>query len=75
MTSYGFSVVPNEETSKNQIVTFTYNGEMKAQQDFLSVFADDPTAEGAYWFGFYNETSDGTWYIVKSCDITIIEEG
>ena len=73
MTSYGFSVEPNAANPANQIITFTYNGTVKAQQDCLSVFADDPTAAGAYWFGFYNSTSDGTWYIVKSCDITVIE--
>lgn len=73
MTSYSFYVEPNATTPGNQIVSFLYNGTEKAQQDFLSVFADDATAAGAYWFGFYNETSDGTWYIVKSCDITPVE--
>ena len=73
MTSYSFYVEPNATAPANQIITFLYNGTQKAQQDFLSVFADDATAAGAYWFGFYNETSDGTWYIVKSCDITPVE--
>ena len=73
MTSYSFYVEPNATAPANQIITFLYNGTQKAQQDFLSVFADDATAAGAYWFGFYNETSDGTWYIVKSCGITPVE--
>lgn len=74
MTSYAFWVEPNTETPANHILTFLYNGTQKAQQDFLSVFADDLTASGKYWFGFYNTTSDDTWYVVKSCDITVVEE-
>lgn len=74
MTSYSFYVEPNATTPGNQIVSFLYNGTEKAQQDCLSVFAADATAAGAYWFGFYNETSDGTWYIVKSCGITPVED-
>ena len=74
MTSYSFYVEPNATTPGNQIVSFLYNGTEKAQQDCLSVFAADATAAGSYWFGFYNETSDGTWYIVKSCGITPVED-
>lgn len=73
MTQYTFSVEPNAETPANQILTFLYNGTEKAKQDCLSVFADDATAAGTYWFGFYNTTSDDTWYVIKSCDITPIE--
>lgn len=74
MTEYRFDVLPNTATPANHYLRFYYNGTMKAEQDFLSIFADDPTAEGNYWFGFYNTTTDGTWYIVKSCDITPIAE-
>jgi len=74
MASYSFYVEPNATTPGNQIVSFLYNGTEKAQQDCLSVFAADATAAGSYWFGFYNETSDGTWYIVKSCGITPVED-
>jgi len=74
MTSYSFYVEPNATTPGNQIVSFLYNGTEKAQQDCLSVFAADAAAAGSYWFGFYNETSDGTWYIVKSCGITPVED-
>lgn len=74
MTSYSFYVEPNATTPGNQIVSFLYNGTEKARQDCLSVFADDATAAGSYWFGFYNETSDGSWYIVKSCGITPVED-
>jgi hypothetical protein len=27
-----------------------------------------------YYFGFYSATSDGSWYVVKSADITVNEE-
>ena len=71
MTEYRFEVIPG--TAPNHLVKFWYNGEENTTLDYLSVFADDPTAEGKYWFGFYSATSDGSWYVIKSCDITEIE--
>lgn len=80
MTEYRFEVLPDGkvDTSYSNVkwhyVRFWYNGTLNTEMNFRSVFEDDPTAAGAYWFGFYNTTSDGTWYIVKSCDIDIIAE-
>ena len=74
MTQYRFDVLPNTDTPANHYIRFYYNGTLKAEQNYYSVFADKSDAAGNYWFGFYNSTSDGTWYIVKSCDITPIAE-
>ena len=74
MTEYRFDVLPDTENTAYHYLRFYYNGTQKAQQNYYSVFADDPSASGNYWFGFYNSTSDGTWYVVKSCDITPIAE-
>ena len=71
MTEYRFEILPG--TSPNHIGNFWYNGAVNTSVDNLSVFADDPSAEGKYWFGFYSATSDGSWYVIKTCDITVIE--
>ena len=73
MTTYEVDVEPSA-TAGHQLVTFLYNGVQRAQHDCLSVFADDAAAAGSYWFGFYNSTSDGTWYVVKTCEVISIAE-
>ena len=77
MTEYRFEVKNNITESEEDYpgvyrheVNFWYNGAVYATMTYRSVFADDPTAEGNYWFGFYNSTSDDTWYVVKTCDVT-----
>ncbi len=77
MNEYRFEVVNHLTESDEDYpgvyrhdVNFWYNGSVYASLTYRSVFADDKTAEGKYWFGFYNKTDDGTWYIVKSCDVT-----
>ena len=80
MTEYRFEVLPDGKVDPSysnvywHYVNFWYNGVLNTSVNYRSVFADDPTAEGAYWFGFYNTTSDGTWYVVNTCDITPIAE-
>ena len=76
MEEYRFEVVNNLTTSSDDYdgvyrhdVKFWYNGKVYASLTYRSVFADDPSAAGNYWFGFYNKTSDDTWYVVKSCDV------
>lgn len=76
MTEYRFEVLPNLVLDDGYTdmwlheVNFWYNGEKRTTMQGRSVFADDPTAGSYYWFGFYNSTSDDTWYIVKTCDVT-----
>jgi hypothetical protein len=38
-----------------------------------SVYTSDPETGGHYFIGYDSAGSDGTWYIIKSCDITFIE--
>ncbi|MBQ9185110.1 MAG: BACON domain-containing protein [Bacteroidales bacterium] len=81
MTEYRFEVVPDGTVDPSydnvfyHFVRFWYNGTLNTELNFRSVYEDDPTAAGAYWFGFYNTVTDGTWYVVKSCDITVYPEG
>ena len=74
MTEYRFDVLPDPNNTTYQILRFYYNGALLAEQSCLSVFCDAPEAAGPYWFGFYDNGGDDTWYIVKTCDITAIAE-
>ena len=80
MTEYRFEVLPEITPDGDydgvfwHVVNFWYNGTKNTTLNFRSVFVDDPTASGNYWFGFNNTTSDDTWYIIKSCDITVHSE-
>ena len=80
MTEYRFEVLPQFTDDpaipgvKWHVVNFWYNGTLNTTLNYCSVFADDASAAGAYWFGFSNITSDGTWYIVKTCDVTPLAE-
>lgn len=69
-----FTDDPDYPGVKWHVVNFWYNGTLNTTLNFRSVFADDASAAGAYWFGFSNSTSDGTWYIVKTCDVTPLAE-
>lgn len=76
MTEYRMDVRPDPANATYHFVEFYYNGTKKATLNYLSVFKDSPEAVGAYKFGFNSEgyTEDGTWYVVKTCDITPIAE-
>ena len=80
LKEYRFEVLPEITDDpdypgvKWHVVKFWYNGKLDTTLNFRSVFADDPTAAGPYWFGLHEAITDGTWYIVKSCDITILAE-
>lgn len=80
MTEYRFEVLPQLTEDPDypgvwwHVVNFWYNGKLNTTLNYRSVFADNPEAAGKYWFGFDKASSDGSWYIVKSCDITVINE-
>lgn len=55
-------------------MAFTFNGTLFAEQwvdDIFDVTSQDMSAP--YWFGFNASQSDDTWYIVKSCDVTLYD--
>ena len=72
MTSYGVNLVP-AETEGNMLFEFVYNGTVRGSQEGGSPFAGNEDAT-QYWFGFWNAATADTWYVVKSCDITVVEE-
>ena len=72
MTEYRMDFRPNEEAGKIDL-EFFYNGASKAKMTSKDPFAgNDATCH--YFFGCEDAASgSATWYVVKSCDVTIIE--
>lgn len=71
ITEYRMDFTPDEGKIK---LEFFYNGTSKASMSTKSVYADEADAVGHYFFGYDGSVSDGTWYIVKSMDYTVIAE-
>ena len=72
-----FVSAPNPSTDhpeRTLRMAFSFNGTVFAEQwvdDIFDVTSQDMAAP--YWFGFYESQTDETWYIVKSCDVTLYD--
>ena len=73
MTTYEYGLKPNAEDPKLLDMWFKVNGTEKKAHTGNNPFYYNPDVV-KYYFGFYSATSDGSWYVVKSCDITVNEE-
>ena len=73
MNTYEYGLKPNAEDPKLLDMWFNVDGAEKKSHTGNNPFYYNP-AEVNYYFGFYSATSDGTWYVVKSCDLTVNEE-
>ena len=74
MTEYRMDFRPNAEDPAKVDLEFFYNGSSMALMTSKSPFAGYPEAAAHYFFGCEDASAgSATWYIVKSCDVTIIE--
>ena len=74
MTTYEYGFKPNETDSKQLDMWFKVDGQEKKSHTGLNPFCYYEDTVVNYYFGFYNKTSDGSWYVVKSCDIQVNKE-
>ncbi len=74
MKTYRVDFAPDPENAANIRLEFFYNGESRANISSPSVYTSDPATGGHYFFGYESAKDDDTWYVVKSCDITILGE-
>ena len=74
MKTYRVDFAPDPENAANIRLEFFYNGESRANVSSPSVYTSDPATGGHYFFGYESAKDDDTWYVVKSCDITILGE-
>ena len=73
LKTYRVDFAPDAEVLGNIRLEFFYNGESRCVLSNPSVYKDDPETGGHYFIGYDSAGSDGTWYVIKSCDITFIE--
>ena len=73
MNTYEYGLKPNAEDPTQLDMWFKVDGTEKISHTGNNPFYYNP-AEVNYYFGFYSATSDGSWYVVKSCDLTVNEE-
>lgn len=84
MTEYRVDILPSASSTPHPVtgepvghlnLSFSYNGVLRsAVLDKPSIFAEDPTAAAHYWFGTYDSAGDTSYYVVKTCDVIIVEE-
>lgn len=72
MTTYEYGFKSNAEDPAQMDMWFKVDGTEKKTHTGGNPFFYDP-AEVSYYFGFYSTTSDGSNYVVKTCDITVNE--
>ena len=73
MTKYEFTVTPDAETEGNGKFIFTVNDTTIESHSWASPFAGTETVF-EWWFGFNGSVSDGSYYVIESCEITPIAE-
>lgn len=73
METYDYGFAPNATDPTKMDMFFKVNGSVKASHTGNNPFYYD-TGSSSYYFGFYGSTSDGTWYVVKTCDIELTTE-
>ena len=73
MSTYEYGLKPNAEAPTELDMWFKVDGTEKKSHTGHNPFYYNPDTV-KYYFGFYSTTSDGSRYVVKSCDITVNEE-
>lgn len=71
MDVYEYGFKPNESDASQLDMWFRIDGTEIKSHTGPNPFAADESADFTYFFGLYEAVSDGTWYVVKSCDITV----
>lgn len=74
MDTYHYKTAPQEADQSKWDMLFEINGVQKA----LASGGHNPyyydSGYAKYWFGFTSNTADGTYYVIKTCDVTSIVE-
>ena len=73
MDTYEYKIAVNAEDATKMDMAFVINGTQKAAHTGPNPFYYDQEGSASFYFGFNSVTSDGSWYVVKSCNITVNE--
>lgn len=74
MNIYEYGFKANEADASLLDMWFNIDGTEIKKHSGPNPFKADAAAYFNYFFGFYKTVSDGTWYVVKSCDLTVYED-
>lgn len=69
METYHYKTAPQAADETHWDMLFEINGSQIKSQSGYNPFYYNPGELSDYWFGFSSATTDGTWYIIKTCDI------
>ena len=72
MTTYEYGLKSNADDPAQMDMWFNVDGAEKKSHTGPNPFFYNPDGV-KYYFGFYGTTSDGSTYVVKTCDITVNE--
>lgn len=74
MSTYEFKINPNADDASNLDSYFGIDGSKVGGGVHPNAFYHDHDNDVNWYFGMYDASLDGTWYIIKTCDITVVEE-
>ena len=74
MEEYEYGFKTNEADATLLDMWFNVDGAEIQKHSGPNPFTADTDAYFTYYFGFYESVSDGTWYVVKTCDLTVYED-
>lgn len=74
METYEYGFYTNADDQTKMDMEFKINGTSLAKHTGPNPFYYDQETAVTYFFGFYSTTSDGTWYVINRCDLTVYEE-
>ncbi len=68
METYHYKIATNAADETKMDMLFEVNGNEKKSHTGPNPFYYDE-GSSSFYFGFYSATTDGSWYVVKTCDI------
>lgn len=71
MTSYGIDMVVDSEDESLFYMNFLYNGTGRCSAHARNPFYYAPDEGASFWLGFYTSSTADTWYVVKSCEVSV----
>ena len=73
MKTYEMDIYPDAEEPAHLHMDFIYNGTLKCEGKCMNPFYGNNVVGDAY-VGVYTGGGSGTWYVVKTCDVTVYAE-
>ncbi len=73
MQTYGMSLYPDGDDPSHLHMDFSYNGSVRCEGQCMNPFWGNELG-GHQYIGIFTGGAAGTWYVIKSCEYSVIEE-